>query len=369
MKSIFFVVGMYFIMALSSGERWAVVIKISYMIFCVIVLMLIKLIQLISAIKRRKKEQIQYYREELDEYSPMINAKLIGKDIFDSDVITAMILYLKDKGWEIENMTTKENSAFMEHEHFFIKYSKLLFLRLKNKRENINEFNQLKYYIEDAVERDMIYLGLLKDEYIQKKSKQRFEDVLVSILLAINMMFVVPMFNIEDPQVIKHGQIFQIIVNMVWMVAYFIDVKFRTYFKFYLEESGKKYAEKLRASKKYLKNYTLINDKEIKSKVIYESYLRNAILFDLKGSLDEDAKKYYKDTILKYGYFENINHNGFLQLLFYFSITGIWYAMLLIGPMPLKMMISCFLIYPPIFSYFDEIINPKEPKIKTIFKS
>ena len=86
--------------------------------------------------RKVKIEKIRYYREELDEYSPMMNAKILGKDIFDSDVITSMILYLEDKGWDGNTEIAEDNKAFLKHEKLFIKEIKAIFLYLQNRREN-----------------------------------------------------------------------------------------------------------------------------------------------------------------------------------------------------------------------------------------
>ena len=361
---------MFFYIMMFFTNFLPLTLTIVYIIFYIIVLLKRKLIEPFSEMRKTRIEEIEYYREELDRYSPMINAKILGKDIFDSDVITSMILYLEDKGWDGNTEITEENRTFLKHEKLFIERSKMIFLFLQNRRENKKELKLLKYYMEESIEKDMIEIGLLKSEYIKRKDSIKKEDILTWVLFMINILFICKIIELLDTieldnqGVIKIAQIIQLIVNFLWMGLYFVDANFKIYFISYLNEEGKIYAEKLRASKRYLKNYTLISEKEIKSKIIFKSYLRNAIFFNLKGSLDKEAKHYYMDKISKYGYLERRKQNWILNIVSFILLYGMWIFLFIVGDFSFKLLLANWLIYPLIFLAFMKKIYPENVKDK-----
>ena len=56
----------------------------------------------------------------------------------------------------------------------------------------------------------------------------------------------------------------------------------------------------LYASKEFLTDFSIISQRSIKEEALWNSYLRNAILFDLKGNLDKEATEYYHKIISNY---------------------------------------------------------------------
>lgn len=341
-----------------------VFLMLIYTSFYIILLLKRKILIPLTNIKKDGIEKIQYYREELDKYSPIMNAKLLGKDIFDPDVITAMILYLKDKGWNKETKTLEENKNFLTHEQKFIEKSKIIFSYLYNKKgwtflyskeemekENKNEWTLLKRSIEESVEEDLKEKALLKKNYI-RNNVMKGEDVWTILFFCINTFFLPPIIQSNNQNIIYITEIIQVIANTMWIVIYYVNTKFKLYFIQHLNEKGKEYAEKLRASKRYLKQYTLISDKNIDSEIVYGSYVRNAIFFDLKGLLDKNAKYYYMNEISKYGYIVREKQKWISNIINFILLCGMWIYIFIIANFSFKLLFANVLIYPIIFTYF-----------------
>ena len=157
--------------------------------------------------------------------------------------------------------------------------------------------------------------------------------------------------------------IFEIIINLTWMIIYSINTFLNLTFKMNLTEKGIIYLSKLKGSKKFLKNYSIINKRTVKEEKLWGSYIRNAIFFDLKGKLDVDAKKYYKQILDKYKYKEFWKLK--LKKIKYIITTNIvlipWFILLFVqntntDKMLFNFILSNFIINPFILNFF---INKK----------
>ena len=68
-------------------------------------------------------------------------------------------------------------------------------------------------------------------------------------------------------------------------------------------DKGIEIQKKLCGLKKYLEDFTISNDREIKEIELLEDYMLYAIIFNLKGNLNKEANeiynKYIKNLIIK----------------------------------------------------------------------
>ena len=68
----------------------------------------------IKKINRYRINKLEYYRDELNEYSPLIIAKILDKDIYDQDVIVAMLLYIDEKELDKNSTELLKNEKMLE---------------------------------------------------------------------------------------------------------------------------------------------------------------------------------------------------------------------------------------------------------------
>ena len=120
-------------------------ISVLFLYSCIylLILFLDKIYNPIKKLRKNRITKLDYYRDELNEYSPLINAKILGKDIFDQDVIVSMLLYLNEK--ELDN----NSSALKPHEKEFIDKKDFIFHDLKNNQKTSYINTTLKRHIED----------------------------------------------------------------------------------------------------------------------------------------------------------------------------------------------------------------------------
>lgn len=305
----------------------------------------------IKRINRYKINKLEYYRDELNEYSPLINAKILDKDIYDQDVIVAMLLYIDEKNLD------KNSTELLKHEKEFIDKEKFIFHDIRNRQNTLlYENTTLKEYIEDLIEDDMRDLKLVESECYSKHDQKT--DILTVLFFFINIFCLCKIIQYPN-DVLNNIFIFEIIINLTWMIIYSINTFLNLTFKMNLTEKGIIYLSKLNGSKKFLKNYSIINKRTVKEEKLWGSYIRNAIFFDLKGKLDVDAKKYYKQILDKYKYKEFWKLK--LKKIKYIITTNIvlipWFILLFVqntntDKMLFNFILSNFIINPFILNFF-----------------
>jgi len=64
-----------------------------------------------------------------------------------------------------------------------------------------------------------------------------------------------------------------------------------------ITKKGFELQQKICGLKRYIKDYSQLNQKNIIQMELWESYLIYAIIFDLKGKLNEDAKQLYQKLV------------------------------------------------------------------------
>lgn len=324
-----------------------------YIIIFLFLLVKIKIIQPINIIRKNKVEKVFYYREELNDYSPLIYAKLLGKDIYNSDSIIAMILYLRNKGWN-QNDNNVDDMKVMDHEKFFIEKSKFIFGDLYSNENSHYNNKTLKQALEDFVEEDMKKEGILKTKY----SKKRVEiiDFITWIFFIANGIFLAEISEKLKGNSIIILQIIEGIINLIWITTYFINLQFKLFFIQNLDKKGSQYLAKLKASKRYLKEYSLVADRKIENEIVLGAYIRNAIFFNLKGNLDKDSEEYYKNIISLYGYKDyknNIEYKEKIYTIIIFIVTLLpWFFIFFMGDFTMKMILASFIVNPLIFLVF-----------------
>lgn len=301
---------------------------------------------------KKKVNKMDYYRDKLDDYSPLMCSKLLGKKLYDKDSITSMILYLREKDYiEIgENNTfiIKNRDLMREHEIFFVENSKFIFTDLYHKTNTkySDRYNLLEY-LEKLVNDDLINEGLIKDEI--NKIGIQYIDMLPFIYIIVSVIILLKpgQISVYTTNIITF--IF-FIVNVSWMTIYIIHTILKLSLKRVKTDIGYEYTIKLLSQKKFLKEFSTISKRSLKEEPLWEYYIRAAILFDLKGVLDDDAEKFYKHIIKNYGYDESFIKSNKLDAIIPFILYLPWIFMIIVSDGLFQIVFSSIIILPIIYN-------------------
>ena len=336
---------------------------ITYTSIFLLVLFKYKILVPLKQIKENEVEGHTYYREKIDQYSPLMNAKLLGKDIFDQDVITSMILYLRSKGWqegqEVDEVKSSKNK-FMKNEIAFIKYSQWIFMGINDN----NNFKIGNMDIKEIIER-IVWEELKNEGFIKTVPRIKYPaiiDVMPFLFILLNIVCLGELTSYNSNMISILLLIVEVIANLLWILIYSVSIHFQLNLRSSLEKEGHIYVNKLNASKAFLKDFSVLSTREIKEEILWESYLRNAIFFDLKGTLDKDANQYYKKIISKYNYnFQSEKkHSQIIEkYIVGILVYGIFiFAVYLSKNVIFGLMMSNYLFFPLIYFYFIKCLYP-----------
>lgn len=321
-----------------------------------------KILKNIKTIKKNNGniENTEYYREKIQDYSPLIYAKLLNKKINNSDVIISMLLYLEEKNIididEENNIIVKNDKNIKKHEKFFIKHMKFIFADLyHNTKTKYNSNYTIIRYLDRLIYEDMVSEGLIEIEnkkgtlinFIQGKEYVYIVDVLPLFYDMMAIPILAKSINNFMPYCIFWTTIFiSLFINCVSL-----------YFNFYLEgiktRKSHECIEKIKAQKRLLKNYTLISDKTVEDKMIWEYYIRSAILLDLKGNLDNEATRFYKEILDKYKCRDlgKIDKDLIFIGWMNFILLLPWMLLFWAGNNIVKTILSAFIVIPIVYMY------------------
>ena len=262
------------IILLISGNRY-----IKYMLYTVLIIDIVVLIiapvfiRILSKhIQRVKKKEFEvasedYYREIEAEYTPAMASYTIDNIVETKEAILATILDLSIKGFlEIQKEDTNEvvvksNSikSLYSHEQYIINC-------IKN-NEKVNHIEFEKRIVMDCYKKNLI---------IENKEKRMFV-VLLLISLAVIEVFT--------------------ILGIIGCILYFL---LNTFIRKYVHtDEGKEFALHVKQLKNFIKDYTLLKERDIEDIALFDRYIPYAIAL---GEADNIENKYikYKDWQDKY---------------------------------------------------------------------
>lgn len=328
-----------------------------------------KILKNIKTIKSNRKsiKYIRYYREKIDDYSPLIYAKLLNKKITNSDVIVSMILFLEEKNIidrdNQNNIIIKNNSNLKQHEKFFIEKIRFIFSDLYHNTktkytEDCTVFDRLEQLLyADMLQEGLIDLKKQKSSLINFIKGKNFVYIMDILPLFYDIIAIIFLGNAAQHNV--HNNVFNIIfwsTTFVIILINVINILFNLNTNTLKTEKGHIYTEKIKAQKRFLKTYTLISTKSIEDKIIWESYIRNAILLNMKGKLDENSVAYYIAILDKYSYIGLEKSNFNFVILFIFLISP-WVFLFIVGNSIMKTILCAFIIIPLIYFYLINKAN------------
>lgn len=301
-------------------------------LFYLILLALEKIILPLCDVDKTGINKHEYYREELSNYSPFINAILLNKDISNADVIAAMFLYLEDKGYDGSKMYYNDN--LLPHELDFIQNQDFYLSYFKEKIYSNKDLIRFKKIIIDDMIKENIFIEKKRNLYVDKI------DLISLLFVMAHIILVSKLFpNISGNNYVIIELFHNIILLSIYFCSYILNLSVIQI----LTSKGKKYYGELLASRKFLKEFSVISSRDIEEKSLWNSYLYNAILFNLQGKLDMDAKEYYKGLLSKNNYYINKKHDGLILILAVFILLFPWISLYFKGAWFLKFILHDFI--------------------------
>lgn len=227
-----------------------------------------------------KSEEYEYYRDILKNESPAILSYCYNKRINVEDEVVATILNLNLKGI----IELKEDTIIIKDESKLSNHEKFIFDNIKNMKENKKAFKL------------QLYKDMKRQGYVYVKDKKEVNIVSVMEIFMIWMIFymlvTIPIFmELAALGVLEFVAYFLTFagIPIYKLIDKRINPVVRT--KKALELGGK-----LKGLRKYIKDYSNIKDNGINNMTLYEEYVIYAIIFNIKGKLDDEARKIYKNT-------------------------------------------------------------------------
>lgn len=258
--------------------------------------------------KKFKKEKLdsidlrktkEYYRDILQGYNIL---ELSWVDNFEIDLekdVIAELVQLESNN--IISLNKEKLNVNKNYNREKLKYSQKYILEhiQDGKLMNINKIELEKRIKEDAI----------IDNLIEEKNdlrKRKIKKIIRSIILFIIIMFseqyifnIIPEGKVENPLIVitiillytilALLSLFYPVISAISIIIYTVKYKLDPYFR---TEKGKEINKKIEGLKSYLKNYSLLHEKERESVQIWEDYLAYSVWFEQNKTIIQQYKNY-----------------------------------------------------------------------------
>ncbi len=226
---------------------------------------------------------IEYYREIIKKYPvATLNLCLNRKNNYKDEMVATLIALEKENKIKIEN----EKVIELVKDYSFSE---------KNLIRALNGFaiygkKQKRFWHEDAIE-DAKRVGLLNVGKAEYPIIIKIINSGSSLLWLFNYGYMIEILGFSVVAFIWSFVILLILLVQASLINYSIP--------FYRTEKGLELQAKLKGLKKYLKDYSVINEREISEINMWDYYIIYAILFNMQGTLDQDSTKYFNKYLKK----------------------------------------------------------------------
>ena len=233
----------------------------------------------------------EMYRDLLTKYSPVMLA-YIDEMHYDYDIsIVSGILSLKNKGF-IEVEEDKINIVKFDFYNLGLP-EKYIIENIRNGKVQISETDdQLKFDIfEEAKRKGLIVSDKSQMRIFWEKFKKLMLITLIFISVWILFCFLTgrkELINVISSDIVAIAWF----LGYIYMCVYAIKFEKNPYIR---TKSAEELNIKLEGLKNYLKEYSLLKDKESKDIVLWEDYLIYSVIFNQNNSILSEYKKYYTD--------------------------------------------------------------------------
>lgn len=263
-------------------------ITISVLIVGVILLPIIKklyeVITIRNSEKKYKFEKIDYFRDTIKDISPDKLSFCYNRKMNIEDDVVMILLNLKRK--KIININEDE----------------IIIIGNKDDLSPVENFvlNNLNFLSDIMIQPDLkklIIKDMVKDGYAVKLKDSKFSmiEVLTNVFgwTLLYALITLAMFAYVNA-------ILGLIVGVSYVLLFIYVPIYAKFLEdqevFSRTEKGLDVCAKLKGLKKYLKDFSIINESGVENIALYDEYVIYAILFNQKGKLDRECKKIYENT-------------------------------------------------------------------------
>lgn len=255
-------------------------------IIYVIVNYIISQINVYKIEKKNKTVDYEYYREILEETSSGVLSFVYNKRINYKDILISTLLKLeKEKIIKLDYINSNivillnESNKLSEYEKYILRL-----LKFESKNETI-QFSTLKQIVSNE------NFKINVRELIKKSSKEKgyyktnnFTSNIIIYIMLIN--FCITCYTLFTDQIV--GAICLVNTIILFFLCYVANKKI-----YIRTNQGKLLSDRLNGLKKFLTEYSIINERKIEEISLWDYYIIYAIIFDLKGNLDKDVDILY----------------------------------------------------------------------------
>lgn len=275
---------------LYSNNKIMFLLECSLTLFCFVYVVVSYIISKIDISKKEmeySKMDIKYYRNILNETSVGILSYIHNKRINYKDVIVGTLLVFEKRKFIKIDYKKKNVVLLLDVVDDLVMYEEYFFKLLKdNSKDNIISFSDLsKIILNENFKINII--GMIKKSSKDKKyfrsKTYASNNIIVRIILINFFVFFVYMY---------YDSLFAVFCLLnIFVLLFLVFIGNR---KIYVKtQKGIALSEKLIGLKNYLEDFSSINEKEVNNIVLWDYYIIYAIIFDLKGNLDEDVEKLF----------------------------------------------------------------------------
>lgn len=257
------------------------------------------------ALKKHAKERIEkvdlkndnYYRDILPKYSPSVLSYIDDFKIGKEDIV-ATILSLELKGKiKIEDddivVINYANDGLDENETYILD---------KIRKRTLTSINMLEY--QRVVKRDSLKSGMLQEkENVEKGIKRKIVvNVIVYILVLLSFSMLPYLFlNINDEITLILAFALLVVVFALVVFVPFVTISYISSYKlinkaepYVRSDEGKVINEKLEGLRKYLIDFSKIEEKTTEQLVLWNEYLIYSVILGINSKVVEDVYRKIK---------------------------------------------------------------------------
>ncbi|MBR6505030.1 MAG: DUF2207 domain-containing protein [Clostridia bacterium] len=222
-----------------------------------------------------------YYRDILEGYSPAVLAFCYKKDIKVDDIIVSTLLDLERKN-KIKIQNGKINTNTDINKIDITNYEKII-LSYYNKKKTISKKDLYTKIKDETEKKGLIRLGNKK-------------EVNSTYIMELFMAWIIIYILITIPLFVGLSSL------GIWLFAFYfltflcipIYKAIQSKIRFIIRtKKGIEISAKMQGLKRYIEEFSRIQDEGIENIELFEEYVIYAIIFDLRGKLNREVKELY----------------------------------------------------------------------------
>lgn len=293
---LFFIIDGFIKESVNYVEKIFLAINIFFLLTIIIIFLLRRLITKLK-IKREENQileisDLKYYRDILDENSAGVLSFCYNKKLNYEDIIVVTILiFQKNNVFQIDN--AKKTISLSKNNKTILNEYELYFYKKIKKIGNTITFEELKNIIKDGIFKRN-FINLIKQDSKENgyfKTKKSNTNFFLIVILIYSMSILLVASFLAQSKIIGVKTV-MISILFVFLLLYFAYIERKNNYIRTLK--GIKITAKLEGLKNFIKDFSNIEDKNIKEILLWNYYMVYAIIFNLKGKLDKEVKELYR---------------------------------------------------------------------------